>query len=162
MFHSNNNQGFSLIELMVVMAIVAVLLTLTGGIMQQNIAKQERVVELEQVTQLFHQLAYQSYYGKGPITVRLQENKITLIKQNTVSHYGEEIDPSINENELSEQKYSAELTSQLLTFKQLTFVAQDYFITSKGVVSPNTFGFILKNEIKHLPLNAIFNEITEE
>ena len=67
--------GFSLIELMVVMAIVAVLLTLTGGIMQQNIAKQERVVELEQVTQLFNQLAYQSYYGKGPISVRLQENK---------------------------------------------------------------------------------------
>lgn len=143
------------------MAIVAVLLTLTGGIMQQNIAKQERVVELEQVTQLFNQLAYQSYYGKGPISVRLQENKITFTKQSSEGQAEEEIELSINERKLSEQKFSTEVTPQLLTFKQLTFVAQDYFISSKGVVSPNTFGVILKNEIKHFPLKAIFNEISD-
>lgn len=135
---------------MVVMAIVAVLLTLTGGIMQQNIAKQERVVELEKVTQLFNQLAYQSYYGKGPISVRLQESIITVEEPMTVV-------PSDESN----QSKQSQIFIKEINFNQLTFVAQDYTISSKGIVSPNTFGIILKNEIKHFPFKVIFNEISK-
>jgi type II secretory pathway pseudopilin PulG len=128
---------------MVVMAIMAVLLTLTGGVVQKNIAQQERIVEIEKVSQLFKKLSYQSYYGKGPISLRLQENKIFIFNQ------GESI-------EVSEINLS---NDQNLLFKQLTFVAQDYIISSKGIISPNSFGVFFANDIRQFPLKAVFDEI---
>jgi hypothetical protein len=127
------------------MAIVAVLLTLTGGIVQKNIAQQERIVELEKVSQLFKQLSYQSYYGKGPINVRLQENKI-LITEHSKQNNGLEVE---------------QYTSRELLFNQLVFVAQDYVISSKGIVLPSSFAIIFKNDIRHFPFKAMFDEITQ-
>lgn len=126
---------------MVVMAIVATLLTLTGGVVQKNIAQQERIVELEKVSQLFKKLSYQSYYGQGPITLRLQENKIMFDKKN-----------DLEEEELV-------LENSALLFKQLTFVAQDYVISSKGIISPNSFSVFFNGNIKQFPLKAVFDEI---
>lgn len=137
------NKGFSLIELMVVMAIMAVLLTLTGGVVQKNIAQQERIVEIEKVSQLFKKLSYQSYYGKGPINLRLQENKIFIFTQ----------DEPNNDSDVDSSK------SQDLFFNQLTFVAQDYTISSKGIISPNSFGVFFANDIRQFPLKAMFDEI---
>jgi type II secretory pathway pseudopilin PulG len=126
---------------MVVMAIVATLLTLTGGVVQKNIAQQERIVELEKVAQLFKKLAYQSYYGQGPISLRLQENKIMIDKK-----------ADLEEDELV-------LDNSVLLFEQLTFVAQDYVISSKGIISPNSFGVFFNDNIRQFPLKAIFDEI---
>ncbi|MDO6444337.1 type II secretion system protein [Colwellia sp. 1_MG-2023] len=136
-----NNGGFSLIELMVVMAIVATLLTLTGGVVQKNIAQQERIVELEKVSQLFKKLSYQSYYGQGPIYLRLQENKLMI---------NEQIDAELD---------NTTIENSVLLFEQLTFVAQDYVISSKGIISPDSFGVFFNGNIKQFPLKAVFDEI---
>jgi prepilin-type N-terminal cleavage/methylation domain-containing protein len=143
------NKGFSLIELMVVMAIVAVLLTLTGGVVQKNIAQQERIVELEKVSQLFKQLSYQSYYGKGPINVRLQESQIVV---------------TVKEDIINEESYVSNIQpkNNKILFNRVVFVAQDYVISSKGIVSPDSFGVIFNDDIKSFPIKAIFNEITEK
>lgn len=137
MYLSKPSQGFSLIELIVVMAIMAVLMTLSGGLFQKSISQQERHVELEKVNQLFHQLSYQAYYGGQSLNVRLEKNIISIIPART--------------------NYEGLINT--LTFKQLTFVAQDYKISSKGIISPNTYAVFGKNNIKHLPLESVFNEI---
>ncbi len=63
------NKGFSLIELMVVMAIMSVLMGLTGGLVTKTVAQQEKQVELEKVKHLFKQLSYQAFYQGNDIEV---------------------------------------------------------------------------------------------
>jgi len=134
----NKSRGFSLIELMVVLAITAILLSLTGGVLQRNIAQQERIVELEKINQLIHKLSYQAYYGAGPYNLRFQENKILILNAtNTV------------ENDLPNNE---------IAFEHLTFVSQDYTVSSKGVVSPGHFSIITQRNIRHFSLKALFDE----
>ena len=140
MFRFNQPSGFSLIELIVVMAIMAVLMTLSGGLFQKSISQQERHVELEQVGQLFHQLSYQAYYGGSSLRVRLENNTLSII-------------PEPANEEVVVKEY---------VFKQLTFVAQDYQISSKGIISPNNYGVFWQTNIKHLLLESTFNEITAQ
>jgi len=140
MFHYKRRKslGFSLVELMVVLAITAVLLSLTGGVLQRNIAQQERIVELEKINQLFHKLSYQAYYGAGPYRIRFQGNRILI---------QEEAGEQNNEKLIKE-----------LVFEQLTFVAQDYTISSKGVISPNRFSIISQKSIRQFSFKALFDE----
>ena len=51
MFHSKKAAGFSLIELMVVMAIMAIVMGLTGGLVTKAVDQQTRQVELQKVRQ---------------------------------------------------------------------------------------------------------------
>ena len=134
---SKKASGFSLIELIVVMAIMAVLISLSGGLFQKSISQQERHVELEQVSQLFHRLSYQAYYGGKRLNVRFEKN---VISYKTASQHNSVV--------------------KELLFKQLTFVAQDYQISTKGVITPNSFAIFWKNDIKSFPLESTFNEIT--
>lgn len=140
MYRSKSFSGFSLIELIVVMAIMAVLMTLSGGLFQKSISQQERHVELEQVTQLFHQLSYQAYYGGKPLRVRLEKNRFSIVPEHV----------------------NAEQVVKEHVFKQLTFVPQDYQISSKGIISPNSYGIFWQSNIKQLPLESTFNEITTQ
>lgn len=65
------------------MAIMAVVMSLSGGLFQQSINQQERHVELEKVRQLFKQLTYKAYYQGNAHDVRLEENKLLVyIKTN--------------------------------------------------------------------------------
>jgi len=137
MYLSKPALGFSLIELVVVMAIMAILMSLSGGLFQKSISQQERQVELEKVSQLFHQLSYQAYYGGKKITVRLEKNKLIIM----------------------EPVSETETANQLLNFEQLTFVAQDYKISSKGIITPDSFALFWNETIRRLPLESTFNEI---
>lgn len=134
---------------MIVLAIVAVLLTLTGGLLQRNIAQQERIVELERITQLFNKLSYKAYYGGGPYVIRFQESTI-YINSST---------PSIEEQALDNQSIDG---PQEIFFEQLTFVPQDYKVSSKGVISPNHFSIIERDVIKEFSFKTIFDDATEE
>jgi len=146
MFRFNQYKGFSLIELMVVLAIVAVLLSLTGGLLQRNISQQERVVELEKVNQLLSQLSYKAYYGAGPYNIRFQENKITIVDSKNTAYN-------------NQGKFNANSDTLELVFAHLTFVAQDVEISSKGVITPSYYSVIAKDNLQQFPFKMIFNEI---
>jgi prepilin-type N-terminal cleavage/methylation domain-containing protein len=121
--------GFSLIELMVVMAIISVLMGLTGGLVTKTVSQQERQVELEKVKHLFKQLSYRAFYEGEAFDVKLQENTI-IIKKNEVS--------------------------KELKFKQLTFVAQDFVVTTRAVVSPASFGVFWKGSPRYFNVGSLF------
>ena len=159
-----SKQGFSLIELMVVMAIMAVVMSLSGGLFQQSINQQERHVELEKVRQLFKQLTYNAYYQGKVHDVRLEENKLLVFIK-------PKFDLKIDENDGSEDsglaldKYSDDAlesteTSRVLmkevVFSQLTFVAQDFRVTTKGVISPNQFSIFSGDNTRSFPLSSVF------
>lgn len=131
--------GFSLIELMVVMAIMAVLMSLSGGLMQKSINQQARQVELEQVSQLFKKLSYKAYYGGGAINVRLENQQMQLSNP---------IDKQLINDENNSIEY--------IEFDELVFVAQDYTISAKGIISPNTYQVFWQQEIKEFPLKSLF------
>ncbi|XQF90944.1 type II secretion system protein [Pseudoalteromonas espejiana] len=78
MFLSNKQQGFSLIELMVVMAIVATLMGLTGALVNKNVNQQQRLVEIEKTQHIFKMLAYKAYYQGYPIHVNTLDNALTI------------------------------------------------------------------------------------
>jgi prepilin-type N-terminal cleavage/methylation domain-containing protein len=157
-------KGFSLIELMVVMAIMAVLMGLSGGLMQKSISQQARQVELEQVTQLFKKLSYRAYYGGGAMKVRLEKNQmqityfgdvITYHDQDNAANEGYQRD-SVIENTVEPDSEHQE--TEVINFEQLTFVAQDYRITSKGIVSPNQYQVFRLEVIKAYELKSLFSE----
>ncbi|MBU2891946.1 type II secretion system GspH family protein [Colwellia sp. D2M02] len=121
--------GFSLIELMVVMAIISILMGMTGGLVTKTVAQQERQVELEKVKHLFKQLSYRAFYEGLPFQVTLQENKI-----------------QITQNE----------QQQVISFKQLVFVPQDYSISTKAVITPTTFGIFWQEAPRHFAVGSVF------
>jgi len=139
--------GFSLIELVVVLAIVSVLMALTGGLVQKNVAQQERIVELEKVRQLFQQKAYQAFFTGQSFKFRLQENKLILPSEG-----------------IEQQQQNALPQSQdevLIEFNQLVFVAQDYQVLTNGSVEPSAFSVIYPNDIKQFELAGFFGELDE-
>jgi len=160
--------GFSLIELMVVMAIMAVLMSLSGGLMQKSINQQARQVELEQVTQLFKKLSYRAYYGGGAMKVRLEKNQMQITYLVDAITYSDE-DNVTNEEyqQESRNEYSDEYSDdpdnnhqeiELINFEQLTFVAQDYRVSSNGIVSPNQYQVFWLESIKAFELKSLFSE----
>lgn len=121
--------GFSLIELMVVMAIMAIMMALTGGLASQNIDKQERLVEVEKVKQLFKRLSYQAYYTGYNIQVKLENSKITVVT------------------------FYMESTIQ---FKQLKFVDSDYLVSTKAFVIPAQFSVQWNETHRDISIDPMF------
>ena len=151
--------GFSLIELMVVMAIMAVLMSLSGGLMHKSINQQARQVELEQVRQLFKKLSYKAYYGGGEIQVRLERNQMQIAYEIDAPLLGEFREEEVlaeegNKTSVDNQKYDVEI----IDFEQLTFVAQDYSVSSKGIIIPTQYQVFWLEDIKSFELNSLFSE----
>jgi len=144
----SNTKGFSLIELMVVMAIMAVIMSLSGGLLQKSISQQERLVEIEKVKQIFNQLIYRAYYQGETIQVRLEENKL-IVQTKAALQDITNFDHTKNNNHYFDD---------IKEFTHLVFVAQTYAITSKGIVLPSTYGILTENDVKKFQLSAIFKQ----
>ena len=144
---------------MVVMAIMAVLMSLSGGLMQKSINQQTKQVELEQIRQLFKNISYKAYYGGGEITVRLEKNQMIIFNKINVIDAIEENDNESLELQQKTEK-SDNIAIEYINFEQLTFVAQDYLISSKGIVSPNKYQVFWLEDIRTFQLQSLFNEIT--
>lgn len=157
-------KGFSLIELMVVMAIMAVVMSLSGGLFQQSINQQERHVELEKVRQLFKQLTYNAYYQGKAHDVRLEENKLLVYTKNKSNLFNALIEKQ--EGGVAQQQNAVSDDDQLnedhkalvqeITFNQLLFVAQDFNVSTKGIVSPNQFSIFSGENIRSFQLTSVF------
>ncbi|WP_057830649.1 type II secretion system protein [Colwellia sp. TT2012] len=163
--------GFSLIELMVVMAIMAVLMSLSGGLMQKSINQQTRQVELEQVRQLFKNLSYRAYYGGGAMQVRLEKNQMQItyvVDAINFSNDGglaaEEADQfgdnQYSDNQGFDNPGNENQEMEFINFAELTFVAQDFNVSSKGIVTPNQYQVFWLEGIKTFQLKSLFSEYT--
>lgn len=162
---SKHSFGFSLIELMVVMAIMAVLMSLSGGLFQKSIDQQERHVELEKIHQLFKQVAYKSYYQGKAHHIRLEENKLLFLERTlpqeefSLSVDGQPtlleqfFDDTDNNDEADIEEY---FVARTIEFSQLTFVAQDYTISTKGIINPREFGVFTTNDMRKYSLSSVF------
>lgn len=132
-------KGFSLIELIVVMAIVTVLLALTGGVVQKNISQQKRIVELERLKQTINHLSYRVFYGEAIDSFRLQNNVMTITYH------------SAKESEKLEQ----------IVFDNIVFVPTDFSFSNLGIVSPNQFSILVNNGTKSYPIGDFFDEVSK-
>jgi|GEM_PF-1913141 len=157
LFNVTKVTGFSLIELMVVMAIMAVLMSLSGGLMQKSINQQARQVELEQVRQLFNKLSYRAYYGGGAMQVRLEKNQMQIAYAIDVAELHDE-DQSEQEQTSEQDADNQNYELEFIDFEQLTFVAQDYSISSKGIISPNRYQVFWLEDINTFELKSLFSE----
>lgn len=139
---------------MVVLAIMAVLMTLSGGLMQKSINQQTRQVELEKVRQLFKKLSYQAYYSGKAVNLRFEGSQILITHLTSQTST-----PQINvEDSLlnSRSDNSEELPQEIINFEQLIFVAKDYLITSKGAVNQSYYQVFQSDEIVTFPLYSLF------
>lgn len=129
MSHSKKAAGFSLIELMVVMAIMAIVMGLTGGLVTKAVEQQTRQVELQKVRQLFKRLSYQAYYSGFPINVRMQGSEITITVNQQVSS---------------------------MQFEQLVFSPNDYLVATNSLVTPNSYKILRADTIQEYKLESMF------
>lgn len=159
-------KGFSLIELMVVMAIMAVVMSLSGGLLQNSINQQERHVELEKVRQLFKQLSYNAYYQGKEYTVRLEESRLlvfTKVNDPLLQSLNSEIpNHSVNQNQDQKadekQWVSGGLTKLVneVSFNQLIFVAKNYQITTNAVIHPSKFSVLFGENSRSFQILPMF------
>ena len=131
MFRFSKHSGFSLIELMVVMGIMAVLMGLTGGLVTKTVDQQTRMVELEKIQHYFKLLSYRAYYTGSPIVVTVDGDSLI-----------------INENE--------KITK--VEFEQLVFIKSTFDIQTTAAISPNTFAVIWNDNKKEFKINAMFKQ----
>ncbi|MCO7251787.1 type II secretion system protein [Pseudoalteromonas sp. SSMSWG5] len=122
-------KGFSLIELMVVMAIMAVLMGLTGGVIVKNVAQQTRLVELEKTQNYFKMLSYKAYYGGYPIKVDLDGSMFKISIADQVTN---------------------------LEFEELEFEKSSYTINTKSAIMPNSFTVKWNETSREFPINTMF------
>ncbi|MCQ8879454.1 type II secretion system GspH family protein [Pseudoalteromonas shioyasakiensis] len=131
MMSHSNAKGFSLIELMVVMAIMAIVMGLTGGLVTKAVDQQTRQVELQKVRQLFKRLSYQAYYSGYPIALRMQ---------------GSQIKVTVNEQ------------VTIMDFEQLVFSPNDYLIATNSQISPTSYKVLWNDTIKEFQLDSMFKK----
>ena len=129
MFRFNKHSGFSLIELMVVMAIMSVLMGLTGGVIMKNIAQQNRLVELEKTQHYFRLLSYKAYYSGYPITVSASEHTLTITENEKITH---------------------------VQFEELEFVKTTFNIQTTSVIFPDNFKVMWNGNNREFKINAMF------
>ncbi|WP_042150671.1 MULTISPECIES: type II secretion system protein [unclassified Pseudoalteromonas] len=129
MLHFKKTLGFSLIELMVVMAIMGGLLALTGGLVTKSIDQQQRQVELEKVEQLFKRLSYQAYYSGYNYQLHAQGSQI---------------------------KVNTDREIYTVDFKQLEFVMTDFIISTKASISPAKYSVIWNGQTRTFPIQPMF------
>ena len=135
MFRFNKQVGFSLIELMVVMAIVAILMGLTGALLNKNIGQQQRLVEIEKTQHLFKILSYKAYYQGFPIKVNTEKDVLTI-----------EID--------GEKK--------VVSFKELHFQDTDFLISTRSTVFPESFKIVVNGNEQEHKIIGMFKPYDEE
>lgn len=135
MFRFKKQQGFSLMELMVVMAIMAIVMGLTGGLVTKTVDQQTRQVELQKVRQLFKRLGYHAYYNGYPISLRMQESTITI-------------------TENSQQT--------TINFEQLVFSPNDYTISTNSSVTPNKYKVLWNSTIQEFTIQSVFENYESE
>lgn len=120
---------------MVVMAIMSIVMGLTGGLVTKTIDQQTRQVELQKVRQLFKRLGYHAYYNGFPISLRMQENTITITENNQQTN---------------------------IDFEQLTFSPNDYTITTNSAVTPNKYKVLWNNTIEEFTIESMFENYAGE
>ncbi|MEO2280270.1 type II secretion system protein [Pseudoalteromonas pernae] len=125
--------GFSLIELMVVMAIMAVTLSLTGGLVIKSVDRQQRMVETERVKELFKNLSFRAYYSGSESKINLNGNRMKIA--------------------LADQE-------QVIEFKQLTFVAQEFRINNMASIKPSEFSVIRDDQIIPYQIESLYENST--
>lgn len=124
--------GFSLIELMIVLAIMGVAMSLTGGLVIQAFEKNKRQVELERVKQAFKIYGYRAFYSGYDTDLELVGN--TAI----ISSSGKE-EPVVIE------------------FESLTFVAQRFNISKKLTVQPTSFGVFINDQPRFYKVPSVLS-----
>ena len=134
MSHCKKTSGFSLIELMVVLAIVSSLMMLTGGLVVESIAKQTRIVELKKVQNIFKVLSYKAYYGGYSFEIELIGDQIHV---------------------------KSETEENTIKFKELRFKNSKIVISTKASISPHSFIILEKSherEVQIAPLFETYNQ----
>ncbi|MBE3672530.1 hypothetical protein PPAR_a2620 [Pseudoalteromonas paragorgicola KMM 3548] len=122
-------------ELMVVMAIMAIVMGLTGGLVTKTIDQQTRQVELQKVRQLFKRLGYHAYYNGYPVELKMQESTITI-------------------TENSQQTK--------IDFEQLVFSQNDYVISTNSSVTPNKYKVLWNSSIHEFTIQSVFENYESE
>ncbi|MFC3033082.1 type II secretion system protein [Pseudoalteromonas fenneropenaei] len=128
--YNSKVRGFSLIELLVVLSIISVVMSLTGGILIGSIEKQRQLVEVEQTKQIIKSLGYESYLTGRSVKVTLKDNEIIV--------------------------HSPE--PKVVKFESIYFVYLDILINSNGITQQRGFSVKLKSGVKNFEIKSIFDE----
>lgn len=122
-------KGLTLIELMIVLMIMGLLGSLTGGMMIESVAKQERLVEVEKVKQIFQQLSYKAYYSGFNIEVTLVDN-LLIAKGGDIN--------------------------KTITFNQLSFPESHLSVLTQAYVSPDSFTINWNESDRQIEIPSLF------
>lgn len=80
-----NGRGFSLIELIVVMVIVATLLGVVAPLTVSQITKSKDHVELLSLSTLIEDISHQAYFSGQSIVLNFEKSSLQIVKQDGMS-----------------------------------------------------------------------------
>jgi prepilin-type N-terminal cleavage/methylation domain-containing protein len=122
--------GFTLIELMIVMAIVSVLITMVGPLAINSLEKAEAKQELLTLKTWIRKISYRAYSVGQSFTLELSGKRATLYHDNTI------FNNNIKTTKSSAIDKSDREVIMTKTFGALFFQPQKLLYNEKGFVEP--------------------------
>ncbi|WP_462164596.1 pilus assembly FimT family protein [Pseudoalteromonas xiamenensis] len=123
-----NSTGFTLVELIVVLAIMSLTLSLTGGLILESINKQQRLVEIEKVKKILKSVSYESILNGRTSFITLQNNKLKI--------------SGINNREVE--------------FKELRFLPLEFSYNVYGVSTTRKLDVYINGNIKEVEIDGLY------
>jgi len=123
---ASSKRGFTLIELLVVLVISATLLTLIGSLSFEQMARADRLTELNKLEQVLLFTSKQAALNANSIQLNAEANAIQII--------------------------AAASVTQSVTFQQLSFPKQSLLFNQNGFANTDSFWVITANGERELPL----------
>ena len=133
---SYKGRGFTLIEIMVVMAVVSLLISFVGPLTLNAIDKSERKSETQQLKRLLKKAGYLSFIRQNHLTVKLTGS-----------------DVSIADSFSKEQWHQS-------SFEHLVFTEQTLQINENGFIAPSTVTLSYDGGSLTIELDAYVNGFT--
>ena len=164
---TKSNQGFTLIELMIVMSIIALVMSLVGPMTIQGYEKIQSKEEQMTLQNWMKGNSYRSFATSKPGVITLQQSSVVfryqLNKVNQVNHVNSsntrntsqyQYDLATQEQSLNEDKNPA-ISS--LEFKFLTFTPQTFEVNTFGLIKPTTMTVLVNGKERTIDLGKRIN-----
>ncbi|MFT5755304.1 MAG: prepilin-type N-terminal cleavage/methylation domain-containing protein [Alteromonadaceae bacterium] len=165
-FKTNRSDGFTLIELMIVMSIVALLMSLVGPL---TIKSYEKVKAKEEVSTLKNWIKGNSYrsfatakqgimaLSQNTITFRFADDDVNTINRDSVNSAANNTgNGKVNINEFNNEIFSENNEQEPVatkTFEYLSFPLQEISVNTFGLVSLSSITVQIKDKITILKLS---------
>ncbi|NQZ82656.1 MAG: type II secretion system protein [Colwellia sp.] len=161
---TKSNQGFTLIELMIVMSIIALVMSLVGPMTIQGYEKIQAKEEQMTLQNWMKGNSYRSFATSKPGVITLQQSSVVfryqLNKVNQVNSSNTQNTSQYQYDAVSQEPSLSQEESPIISdleFQFLTFTPQTFEVNTFGLIKPTTMTVLVNGKERTIDLGKRIN-----